>query len=83
VYLRVEDGRDLHCTYDHPLYHAVEGKKRADSFSEGDLIITDSGEQRVTFIAFSRRVCSKYRVHLPKGRLYWANGFLSHNFKTL
>jgi hypothetical protein len=83
VHLRIEDGRELYCTYDHPLYHAVEGRRRADEFSGGELIITDIGEQKILTTSFHRRICSKYRVHLPKGHLYWANGLLSHNFKPL
>lgn len=81
VHLRIADGRELYCTYDHPLYHAIHGKVRADSLAEGELIITDRGEQKITTANFHRRVCSKHRVHMEEGHLYWANGFLSHNYK--
>jgi hypothetical protein len=82
IHLRIEDGRELYCTYDHPLYHAVRGKMNASMFSEGELVITDQGEQKITFAAFHQRVCSKYKVIMPKGHLFWANGFLSHNAKV-
>lgn len=81
VHLRVEDGRDLYCTYNHPLYHAHSGRIQADRLTVGEMIITDAGEQKIVTAEFKKRVCSKYRVHIPKGHLYWANGFLSHNFK--
>ena len=81
VHLKIEDGRELHCTYDHPLYHARSGKLRADELSEGELVITDVGEQKIIVANFSRRVCSKYRVIMEKGHLFFANGFLSHNVK--
>lgn len=83
VHLRVENLKELYCTADHPLFHAIEGKKRADEFSEGDLIITDEGEQKIITCEWKKRVCSKWKLHMPKGHLYWANGFLSHNFKPL
>lgn len=83
VHLRVENLKELYCSLDHPLFHAIEGKRRADMFSVGDLIITDEGEQRIVTAEWHRRVCSKWKLHMPKGHLYWANGYLSHNFKPL
>jgi hypothetical protein len=32
---------------------------------------------------FIRRVCSKHKVIMPKGHLFWANGILSHNTKPV
>ena len=81
VHLRTADLRDLYCTFDHPLYHAQRGRTRADELVVGDLIITDTGEQKLVTAEYKKRVCSKYRVHIPNGHLYWANGYLSHNFK--
>lgn len=81
VYLKIEDGRELYCTYDHPLYHALRGKVKADSLSEGDLMITDMGLQLIVAADFVRRVCSKWKVIMPKGHLFWANGILSNNVK--
>jgi len=83
VQLRIEDGRELCCTYDHPLYHAERGKVRADELTEGDLVITDIGEQEITVRKFFHRKCSKHKVLMEKGHLFWANGFLSHNIKPL
>lgn len=82
VRLTIQDGRILHCTYDHPLYHAENGRVRADELSIGDYVITDSGEQQILGADFVRRVCSKHEVVMPKGHLFWANGFLSHNVKV-
>ena len=82
VHLRIEDGRELYCTLDHPLYHAVSGKIRAEHLSEGERVITDLGEQRIVKVNRHRRVCSKHKVVMTKGHLYWANGFLSHNAKV-
>ena len=82
VHLKIEDGRELYCTYDHPLYHAVSGKIKASMLSEGDPVITDIGEQKIVTANFSRRVCSKHCVHISRGHLFWANGFLSHNMKV-
>ena len=81
VHLTIEDGRDLYCTNDHPLYDSRLGRVRADSIGEGDIVITDIGEQRIVRADFARRVCSKHCVKMEKGHLYFANGFLSHNVK--
>jgi hypothetical protein len=83
IHIRIEDGRDLYCTYDHPLYHAVGGKMKAEGLEKGDLLITDSGEQRAVLVDFHKRKCSKYKVHMKQGHLYFANGILSHNSKPV
>ena len=83
VHLVIEDGRDLYCTYDHPLYDAVDGRTRADMLTPGRLLITDQGEQRLVSSEFHQRVCSKHKVHMERGHLFWANGFLSHNVKPI
>lgn len=83
VHLKIADGRELYCTYDHPLYHAVTGKTRADCFVEGNFLITDCGLQRLIEVNRNRRVCSKHKVIMEKGHLYYANGFLSSNVKPI
>ncbi len=83
LYIRVEDNRFLKCTLDHRLYHAEKGKVMADSLSIGDLLITDTGEQEITEIYEFRQKCSKHKIEMGKGHLYWANGFLSHNQKPI
>lgn len=83
IHLKIADGRELYCTYDHPLYHAVHGKMRADRMSEGEWIITDTGKQQIVGADFVRRACSKHKIVMEKGHLYWANGFLSSNFKPV
>lgn len=81
IHVEREDGIFLNCTVDHPLYHAVTGKIRADCLSVGDLVITDKGEQTLINVHRFTKSCSKYKVMMPKGHLFWANGFLSHNQK--
>lgn len=79
IHLRIADGRELYCTYDHPLYHATEGKVRADRLVPEEMVITDSGEQRIVTAEFAVKACSKITVRMKTGHLFWANGFLSHN----
>ena len=81
IHLRIADGRDLYCTYNHPLYHTLRGRTPADALCEGDYVITDKGEQELVTVEFKRRVCSKHKVIMSKGHLFWANGLLSHNVK--
>lgn len=81
VYLKGEDGNQLWCTKDHPLYHAQRGKIEAADLTEGDIVITDKGEQELVLVSWSIRKCSLWEVSMPKGHLFWANGFLSHNVK--
>lgn len=80
IHLRTKD-YELYCTYDHPLYHAAEGKIRADELKKGDLVITAKGEQELLLVEPHQRKCSKYRVHMQEGHLFWANGYCSHNVK--
>jgi hypothetical protein len=81
VWLRIEDGRELYCTYEHPLYHAFKGKVPADTLSSGDHVITDKGEQILVGVEFRSKKCSKWNIKMASGHLYFANGFLSHNQK--
>jgi len=81
VSMTLEDGRSLNCTADHPIYHALAGKVRADHLAVGDLLITDVGEMPIKSICRIQRKCSKYKVAMLKGHLFWANGILSHNVK--
>jgi hypothetical protein len=78
-----DDGRFLHCTLNHPLYHETGGKMQAELFKVGDGIITDHGIRYVEAMDQFQRKCSKYKVMMPKGHLYYANGFLSHNLKPV
>ena len=79
IYLETEEGKELFCTCDHPLYHAVNGKVEADTLVVGDLVITDEGEQKLVTVEPYTKKCSKYRVRMATGHLFFANGFLSHN----
>lgn len=81
VRLEADDGRVLVCTEDHPLYHEEDGKVRADSLTPGDRVIMDDGVHALKSADWLQKKCSKYRVSMPKGHLFYANGFLSHNVK--
>lgn len=82
IHLQARDyPRSLNCTPDHPLYHAVRGKIRADEFKVGDPIITDCGELLLLEAHPLTRVCTKVEVKMPTGHLFWANGYMSHNLK--
>lgn len=79
----VEDyPRTLNCTPNHPLYHPERGQMRADAFKVGDWIVTEKGERKLIEVRPFFRVCTKVKVHMDSGHLFFANGFLSHNFKT-
>jgi hypothetical protein len=79
VYLKAENGKELWCTKDHPLYEVSRGKIEADYLTDGDIVITDTGEQKLVQVTWATRKCSLWEVVMPKGHLFWANGFLSHN----
>lgn len=73
--------RTLNCTPNHPLYHPERGQMKADQFKVGDWIITEKGERQLAEVRAFIRPCTKVRVRMPVGHLYFANGFLSHNVK--
>lgn len=83
VHLVLEDRRYLNCTHDHPLFHAERGKVPADELMRGDLVITDRGEMELKEVSWFNKKCSKHKVIMGEGHLFWANGFLSHNFKPV
>jgi hypothetical protein len=80
VCLEAEDGRKLTCTLDHPLY-AEEGKRQAGTLAVGDRVIMDTGVRRLVAVGRIQRKCSKWRIVMAEGHLFWANGYLSHNSK--
>lgn len=71
----------LSCTRDHPICTPNRGFVPADHLAVGDLVITRMGEAELDGVEWYRRPCTKQSVSLPKGHLFWANGFLSHNIK--
>lgn len=81
IFLETESGRNLSCTPNHPLYDAEKGKQRADRFKAGQWIITSSGEEKLKDVHPYLRSCTKVQVDMDHGHLFFANGFLSHNFK--
>lgn len=82
INLAVEDyPRTLSCTPNHPLYSADKGKIPAEDFKVGDWIVTENGEMKLAEVRKFYKDCTKMQVQMPKGHLFFANGFLSHNFK--
>lgn len=73
--------RSLNCTPDHPLYNPDKGKVRADSFHLKDWIITENGMYRIVEARPFIQVCTKVKVLMKHGHLFWANGYLSNNNK--
>lgn len=83
VHVRTEGGNELNCTVNHPLFQSHSGQVRADMVKVGDVLIMEDGEQRVINVQRFQRKCSKYKVEMEHGHLFWANGFLSHNQKVV
>jgi len=73
--------RSLDCTPDHPLYCPERGKTKAEEFKTGDWIITDHGLRKLLEPRMFFRNCTKVKVKMPHGHLFWANGYLSNNVK--
>lgn len=80
IHLEANRGLVLECTADHPLYRE-DKKVKACELVEGDFVITRFGEQQLNAVYPFKRACTKVEVRMKFGHLFWANGFLSHNFK--
>jgi len=80
VYLKLDDGRELKCTYDHPLYSET-GKTQASMLIAGEPLLTDTGLRKIVESSFFTQSATKVKVSMPEGHLFFANGFLSHNIK--
>jgi hypothetical protein len=75
--------RGLNCTPNHPLYDSEKGKVEAEFFlGKNRWIITEAGEEKISATTQFIRGCTKVHTEMKRGHLFWANGFLSHNFKT-
>jgi hypothetical protein len=81
--LTADDGRMLDCTLNHPLYTPEHGKTPADTLVVGDTVILDNGLRSVRSKMRYRKQCSKWRIRMPDGHLYYANGWLSNNLKPV
>ena len=81
IALESETGQKLACTWDHPLY-TEDGKTTADELTVGDRLIMNTGIRKLVSAGRFERKCSKWKIIMPEGHLFWANGFLSHNSKT-
>lgn len=73
--------RTLNCTPDHAMYHAERGKVHAEQLKVGDKVITEHGERTLSAVQPFYRDCTKVEVKMFDGHLYYANGYLSHNYK--
>lgn len=82
VHIESKRGLVLDATPSHMIYHAERGKVRMDNLTKGDLMITRAGEDELVECYSFIRSCTKVKVHLSHGHLFWANGYLCHNFKT-
>lgn len=83
IRVEVKDGRWLFCTYDHPLYREDEGRTTAETLEVGMALIMDDGVREIVAVDRIVKSCSKWKIEMPDGHLYYANGFLSHNQKPL
>lgn len=77
----VRGGASLFCTPDHPLYDEHGFRKPAKELKVGDWVTMQYGTDQLVLSEAHRRVCTKVVVTMPRVHLYWANRFLSHNFK--
>lgn len=74
--------RSLNCTPNHPLYDSEQGKVDASFFvGKRRWILTDHGEELITNTTQFLRSCTKVHVKMKQGHIFFANGFMSHNFK--
>jgi len=81
VWLKSDDGRELTCTANHPLYHEGLGRVHASQLQIGDPVIMDNGVRYVADVDQFTQLDSKVCVHMAEGHLFLANGWLSHNTK--
>jgi hypothetical protein len=73
----VDDTR-LDCVPEHPIY-LEDGKTLAANILPGNYAVTQRGLVAVAEIRRYREEGTKVQVRIPEGKLYWANGILSHN----
>src|SRR6267142_3723626 len=81
VWLKSDDGRELTCTHNHPLYREDSGRIEAAHLQIGDLVIMDNGMRSVVDMDQFTQSGTKVSVHMMEGHLFLANGWLSHNVK--
>lgn len=81
VWLKSDDGRELTCTRNHPLYHERLGRIEAAQLQVGDPVIMDNGVRLVAEVDSFSKTATKVSVHMSHGHLFWANGWLGHNLK--
>lgn len=76
-------GRSLNAHPRHWIYDADKGRVPMDTVPVGGWVITDSGEEKVELAMPFTRQCTKVETQMESGHLYWANGFMSHNFPKI
>lgn len=81
IYIELNDGRNLTCTKDHPLYHTMHGRVEAKTVKAGQILLTDKGERMVTKIYSFIKPGIKKKVVMAEGHIFTANGLISHNTK--
>ena len=79
--IHLKDGRKLRGTRNHPVY-TERGKVSLSTVGIGSRLITDTGLVEVVANDYVEEEGTKWRVVMPRGHLYWANGILSHNLKA-
>lgn len=82
VHLETAGGMTLDCTHDHPLFTSESGKVTAASLKVGDTMITRTGEDVISVLSTFTQDAIKIKTEMKYGHLFWANGFLSHNYKS-
>lgn len=65
------------------MVYSDERKLPMKELAPGMEVITKDGLERITEVRFMAFQGRKKIVSCPEGNLYWANGMLSHNSKTL
>lgn len=80
--IETESKRFLVAVPKHRIY-THRGIVELEDIQLGDLVVTKSGEERITAKISFFRPSRKLNITVPGGHLYWANGFLSHNTKYL
>jgi hypothetical protein len=80
-HLVTKSGKSLYCTPNHPVYTWDGHRIEAQEVKVGMALTTIDGDDEVVVSESHIRLCTKVSVTMPKIRLFWANGILSHNVK--
>jgi hypothetical protein len=75
-------GHTLNAVKGHKLYHPDGQLVEIQNLKVGDWLVHRQGDLQVAELTPFIQVCTKWEIMMPKGHLYFANGFLSHNVKA-